>query len=281
MLPIVSGAGGEVAQHAMSSHAAFVELSDVRLRVRVAGCGPALVLLHGWALDAAMWEPQFAALTRTCHLIAIDRRGFGSSSGDPDLNREADDVRQLLDTLAIERASILGMSQAARVALQFAQQHPTRVHSLILDGPPALSEPGGELPLESFRELVRTHGIESFRQQWSMHPFMRLHTRDAHMQSLLAAMIARYPGRDLQRTSSPAVRLAPPNIAAPSLIINGALDTAARRLAGQELAQQLPESQHVIIPGAGHLPNLDSPAAYNAHIVEFMHRHAALSSTGE
>ena len=55
----------------------------MRLRVRTAGDGPAVLFLHGWALDLDMWRAQFEALASRYRLIAFDRRGFGLSSGTP------------------------------------------------------------------------------------------------------------------------------------------------------------------------------------------------------
>lgn len=250
----------------------FIELGDVRLRLRVEGVGRPLLLLHGWALDGAMWRPQFAALAHRHQLIAIDRRGFGRSSGEPDLAREVNDVVEVLDVLGIERAAILGMSQAARVVLRFAQKFSGRVDRMILDGPPA----DAEVPIAQYRDLVRDEGMHAFRREWLRHPFTHLHGGDPQMQSLLAEIVARYPGRDLQRriATLPTVARELEAIDAPTLIVNGALDSPARLAAGNELAQRLPRARREVIPGAGHLPNLDNPAAYNECVLDFMRNHS-------
>jgi pimeloyl-ACP methyl ester carboxylesterase len=257
----------------------FIQLGDVRLRLRIEGVGPGLLLLHGWALDSAMWQPQFAALVQRHQLIAIDRRGFGLSSGEPDLVREIDDVRALLDALAIERTAILGVSQAARVALQFAQRFPQRVSCLIIDGPPHLTDASAgaalpaDVPIADYRKLVQEEGMEAFRRRWLQHPFMQLHAGKAQMQSLLTEMVARYPGRDLQRDAA----LAPTfeadlwAVDVLTLVVNGELDSATRLIAGEELAQRLPNARHVLIRDAGHLPNLDQPVAYNELVLDFLH----------
>ena len=53
----------------------LVEVRGARLRVRTAGEGPAVLLIHGWTLDLDMWTPQFATLANRYRLIAFDRRG--------------------------------------------------------------------------------------------------------------------------------------------------------------------------------------------------------------
>jgi pimeloyl-ACP methyl ester carboxylesterase len=90
-------------------------------------------------------------------------------------------------------------------------------------------------------------------------------------------MISRYPGYDL--TDAPAegpaaVPSMPANVRMPVLLIGGEFDLDSRKTAADELAAQLPQARRVQIPGAGHLCNLDNPAAYNAAIEEFFARHA-------
>ena len=90
-------------------------------------------------------------------------------------------------------------------------------------------------------------------------------------------MIARYPGHDLTDApteSSAAVASVPANIRMPVLLIGGELDLDSRKTAAAELASQFPQAERVQIPGAGHLCNLDDPAAYNAAIKEFLGRYA-------
>src|SRR5262245_62489121 len=95
----------------------LLEARGSRLHVRTAGEGPAVLLIHGWALDLDMWVPQFAALAGRYRLIAFDRRGFGLSSGTPDIEEDLADIDELLARLAVERVAIVGMSTGARVAL--------------------------------------------------------------------------------------------------------------------------------------------------------------------
>ncbi|MEN9705752.1 MAG: hypothetical protein RLZZ393_1631, partial [Pseudomonadota bacterium] len=54
-----------------------LDLRGSRLHYRVAGQGPAVLLLHGWALDGRLWTPQWKTLTRHHRVVVVDRRGFG------------------------------------------------------------------------------------------------------------------------------------------------------------------------------------------------------------
>lgn len=254
----------------------FIEIRGARLRVRTAGAGPAVLLLHGWALDLDMWTPQLAALANRYRLIAFDRRGFGLSSGAPGIDDDLADIEELLAKLSVERVAIVGMSQGARVALRWAIEMPARTTSLVLDGPPrdllVTGRPQGEITLTTYRELVRNQGIEAFRKEWLDHPLMRLHAHDARTRSLVREMVDRYPGHDLLADDAPLVaRIGDlQRLDVSVLIVNGEYDSDMRIGAGTELARVLPDARLAVIPGAGHLSNLDNPTAYNKVLGEFL-----------
>ena len=69
-------------------------------------------------------------------MIRYDRRGFGLSEGTPGRAADAEDLGRLLDHLRLDAATLVGLSQGARVALAFALRQPERVSALVLDGPP-------------------------------------------------------------------------------------------------------------------------------------------------
>jgi len=264
---------------ARPTHAAdlFVVVDGTRLRFRDEGRGPAVLLVHGWTLDLEMWDPQVTALRDSFRLIRLDRRGHGLSGGTPAPARDSEDLAALCKHLGLRRVALLGMSQGVRAVLGLAGAAPEQVEALILDGPPPLaaaSDP--EVPLERYAALVRTQGIEAFREEWARHALMQLRTRNPEARALLAAMIARYPGGDLRHAASraqtvPRVRLE--SLAAPTLVLSGAYDVASRKRAARELTARLSHAELAEIPGAGHLPNLDRPDAYSRLCREFLTHH--------
>ena len=264
---------------ARPTHAAdlFVVVDGTRLRFRDEGRGPAVLLVHGWTLDLEMWDPQVTALRDSFRLIRLDRRGHGLSGGTPAPARDSEDLAALCKHLGLRRVALLGMSQGVRAVLGLAGAAPDQVEALILDGPPPLaaaSDP--EVPLERYAALVRTQGIEAFREEWAHHALMQLRTRNPEARALLAAMIARYPGGDLRHAASraqtvPRVRLE--SLAAPTLVLSGAYDVASRKRAARELTARLSHAELAEIPGAGHLPNLDRPDAYSRLCREFLTHH--------
>lgn len=116
----------------------------------VTGSGQPLVLLHGGAMDRAMWEPLMPQLTRRYRVIRWDARGHGRSTAPAQPAADtADDLRLMLDSLGIERATIAGFSMGSGTAAHFTVRHPRRVAQLIListSGPPPGVTPVASAP---------------------------------------------------------------------------------------------------------------------------------------
>ncbi|GGJ50832.1 alpha/beta fold hydrolase [Streptomyces brasiliensis] len=106
-----------------------------RRAFRMAGEGPALVLIHGIGDSSATWADVIPDLARTHTVIAPDLLGHGASDkprADYSVAAYANGVRDLLTTLGIESATLVGHSLGGGVAMQFAYQFPDRTERLIL-----------------------------------------------------------------------------------------------------------------------------------------------------
>jgi pimeloyl-ACP methyl ester carboxylesterase len=260
----------------------YLETGGVRLRYRDEGRGYPVILIHGWALDLDQWDLQAQVLAGEFRAVRLDRRGFGMSSGLPSIASDVEDLSALCRHLGLDSVALVGMSQGARVVLQFATANPQMTSCVILDGPPHF---GGEdatgssndIPYTYYRELVQTQGLRAFRREWGEHALARLRTADPEAHALLARMIARYPGRDL--TDVAGHRDAPPaqsfeSVNRPALVLGGEFDLDSRKLFARQLALQLPRVERVEIPNAGHLCNLDNPGAYSDALKRFLQRYA-------
>lgn len=127
----------------------FAQLGDLRVHYNDAGEGPPVVLLHGAGPGATSWSnfrgnvPDLAPRHR---LLLVDQPGFGKSDK-PVVNEAmftffARTVRELLDSLGIEKASFIGNSLGGGTTLKFALDYPDRADKLVCMAPG-----GGALPV--------------------------------------------------------------------------------------------------------------------------------------
>jgi pimeloyl-ACP methyl ester carboxylesterase len=278
-LPLVAGLSLACASPAPRT--GTVETSGARIHYVVAGSGPAVVLIHGWALSVREWDDQVAALAPHYRVVAFDRRGYGRSTGFADPSADPGDVRALLDTLRIRSAVLAGHSAGADVAIRFAAAIPERVEALVLYG-------GGEpdsfpVPLPpgpSFataKTFARQYGVDSLmRFVMSLPQFQPGPHRSAAIAARLDSMIAAYRGKDLledhpesaafPRPRSDVVRRWP----MPTLFISGEWEGPRWQLVSDSLVRWMPDARKVLIPGGGHAVHFDEPERFNAALMAFL-----------
>lgn len=120
------------------------------LYYEVQGEGPPVILLHAGGMDSKMWDAQFNHLSQQFRVVRYDLRGFGRSSKPEQSFYPVDDLYQLLQHLGINRASLVGLSMGAGVALNFALEHPEMVEKLVLasmSGPPRNLPPQAQVAM--------------------------------------------------------------------------------------------------------------------------------------
>jgi pimeloyl-ACP methyl ester carboxylesterase len=113
----------------------FRTIHGYRRAFRIAGSGPALLLIHGVGDKSASWEPVHAKLAQRFTVIAPDLLGHGESAkprADYSLPAFANGMRDLLAVLGIDRVTVVGHSFGGGVAMQFAYQYPHLVERLVL-----------------------------------------------------------------------------------------------------------------------------------------------------
>ena len=112
------------------------KLSSGRLlRIARMGSGPPVVLLHGYPDNLQIWSELAIRLADQFEVIAFDWPGMGYSEAWPGGTTPfhmAERLHKILDELAIERASLVGMDMGGQPALVFAASHPERIHRLVV-----------------------------------------------------------------------------------------------------------------------------------------------------
>ena len=112
----------------------IVAASGGRIGYDDVGSGPALVFLHAFPLNKAMWAPQTSALADDWRCLTIDTPGFGASAAVPPftVDRFADDVVAVLDHARVDRAAVVGLSMGGYVAFALWRRAPERLRALVL-----------------------------------------------------------------------------------------------------------------------------------------------------
>jgi 3-oxoadipate enol-lactonase len=257
----------------------IVRVNGASLFVRDVGGGPAVVMLHGFGLDARMWDGQVDALKGTFRVVAYDDRGFGRSTlpGSAPYAQE-DDLQALLRQLGIERAHLVGLSAGGRTVLRFALRYPERVLSLIFTSSAADGQTWSETWVTEWRRVTaeaRTGNLQRARQLWFEHPLFATTRRIKTATKALADMVATYSGWHWTN-KDPLIVPKPPalerlgEIAAPALVISGERDLPDFHLVADRLVTGLPNAQRIQVPDAGHLLNMERVERTNGILAAFL-----------
>lgn len=254
-------------------------VNGTKLYYETAGHGRAIIFIHGFTLDTRMWDAQFEPLAQQFQVIRYDMRGFGQSAvptGEP--YSHVEDLRALLDHLHIQQAYLVGLSKGGAVALDFALTHPGRVLSLVLIdtvlGGFAWSAEGAARDGLVWQR-AREGGMAAAKESWLTHPLFAPAMRQPEVAACLEQMIGDYSGwhfvnknpeMGLERPS--ASRLS--ELTMPVLAIVGELDLPDFRRITDLISEQVPQAHRVVVPGVGHMANMEAPEAVLQVIMEFL-----------
>jgi pimeloyl-ACP methyl ester carboxylesterase len=260
---------------------------------RVAGEGPVLLLVHGLAGCAATWRHVFAPLAERFTVIAPDLLGQGESDkprAEYSLDFHVDTLRDLLDALGHERATLVGQSLGGGVVMQMAYQLPERCERLVLVDSGGfgrevsvilrmLALPSSELlfpfvctPLlrDAGRRVATWLGRAGARSTPAREEIWRSYASLADAESRHAFFRSL---RDVIEPSGQAVSaLARLQHAAriPTLILWGARDPFIPVSHARIAHAAIPGSRLVIFEGVGHYPHCEAPERFVETILEFI-----------
>jgi pimeloyl-ACP methyl ester carboxylesterase len=259
-----------------------VELHGHRAIYRIAGSGPAVVLVHGMVNSSRHWQQVAQRLASRYTVIAPDLIGHGDSAtprGDYSLGAHAAAIRDLLAVIGVDRATIVGHSLGGGVALQFFYQFPQRVERLALVSAGGLGHevspllrtaalPGmsallaaGAHPkvLDGIRDAGRrmrargsSKGVYLEAIARALRPLERPGAREAFLQTLRSVIDVRG-----QRVS--AVDRLYILGGFPTLIVWGERDNTIPLSHGRAAHEAIPGSLFRTLPRAAHFPHLEDP----------------------
>jgi 3-oxoadipate enol-lactonase len=256
----------------------FLHLRAARIYYEEIGKGEPLVLIHGHPFDHTLWDDQ-APLADRYRLILPDLRGYGRSGGEGYrvmMDEMALDIAHLLDALKVEEAIICGLSMGGQIALEFYRLFPARVRALII----ADSDARGETP-ETYQRrmdliaLIGRIGMRRYTEE-HIHEYIApasLHNKEVHdhLYAMMTgtraeAAIAAHLGRAERRDHTEALG----SITVPTLLVVGSEDQFTPQPVMEAMRARIPGARLVTIDGAGHLPNMERPAAFNRVLEEFL-----------
>jgi pimeloyl-ACP methyl ester carboxylesterase len=260
-----------------------VRAGQIELHVVDQGAGMPVVLVHGFPLDHTMWQAQIPAIAQQWRAIAPDLRGFGASQVTPGtvtMEQMADDLAAMLAALAIDEPVVLvGLSMGGYVAFQFRRRHAALLRALVLcdtravaDTPEAAAGRGklaeqalgeGMAPIAEamLPKLFGARALESDRETVEATRRTILANPPEGAAAALRGMAARAEFvADL------------PQISVPTLVVVGQEDAISTVDEMRAMAKAIRGSEFVVIPRAGHMTPLESPAAFNEALEQFLTR---------
>lgn len=251
---------------------AFVEVEDGKLAHETCGAGPrTIVLLHDGILHSAAYDDVWPLLCERFRVVRYDRRGYGASPTASGPYTPAKDLEQLLKTLKIEHATLVGSSAGGGLAVDYALAHPEAVDGLVLVGPwVAGFKPSLGFTVRNLKLLAQFKAGNI--DQAAKDPYILAKGADAQRKRVVAWLRA-HPGNVTAGADERFAILAKPRlpgIQAPTLILVGEADHADVRTQAAEIEALIPGARREVVPAAGHFLYLEKPADFAARIVAFM-----------
>jgi pimeloyl-ACP methyl ester carboxylesterase len=270
-----------------------IELHGHRVIYRIAGDGPPVVLIHGMVNSSKHWEKVALELADRYTVIAPDLLGHGDSAavrGDYSLGAHACSIRDLLTTIGIDRATVVGHSLGGGIAMQFFYQFPQRVERLALISSGGLGHEvspmlrGAALPgaaagiwlvanrrvreaIERAGDRMRAggsrKGVYLQAVARAMRPLQEGAARQAFLQTLRSVI-------DVRGQHVSAVDRLYLLGELPTLIVWGERDNTIPMKHGLAAHELIPNSRFVTLPKAAHFPHLENPDGLATALLDWL-----------
>lgn len=268
----------------------YARSGELNIAYQTIGDGPIdLVFVMGWVshLEYFWREPSFARfllrLASFARLILFDKRGTGLSDRVPihelpTLEQRMDDVRAVMDAVGSERAALCGVSEGGPMCSLFAATYPEKTLALVMIGTYAKRIRDDDYPWAPTPEH-RQQFFEEMREQWGGPVGLEERAPSVAGDPQFRQWWATYlrmgasPGAALALTQMNAeidVRQVLPSIRVPTLVIHRSEDQCLKVEEGRYVAERIPGSRYVELPGKDHLPFVGDQDAILDEVEEFL-----------
>jgi 3-oxoadipate enol-lactonase len=236
---------------------------------------PCVIFSNSLATDLTMWDDQAAALKDRFRVLRYDQRGHGKTeapAGRYSFDLLMADIVALMDALSIKRAHWCGISMGGATGMGLAQKYPDRFDRFAICDTPGMSTPATAQQWEERIATAQKDGmaalVESTLARWF--PKETLEKNPPNVQKI-RAMIASTPVNGFVGCSAALAdhnyRPGMANVKHKVLYMTGEKD-GTNAAAMRQMQQELPGSQYVELPGAGHISNTDQPAMFTKALRE-------------
>ncbi|GAB4522618.1 MAG: alpha/beta hydrolase [Anaerolineae bacterium] len=247
----------------------------------VIGKGHPLLFLHAGICDSRMWEAQVHAFSGDYQVIRYDQRGYGRSAPAEQPYSDIDDLRDMLDKHHVTQAVLVGCSKGGIHALDFTLLHPHRVKALVLVSAYPNNYEFTSDPPPIWEELVAAHRAHDLERIATLEVEMWLNTRrrpEPVAPALFEHVIAmnriavENEHNSTAKADNPEVdalgRL--PEVGVPFLAVAGDQDEVEIQQVAALMAGKVQAGRSLVMPGVAHLPSLENPDLFNAHLSMFL-----------
>ncbi len=265
----------------------FAPVKDGQLYYEVVGTGQPLVLIHASCADRTMWDEQMKAFAPHYRVIRYDRRGFGKTTAKQLVATipffDAEDLRDLLQHLEIEKAHVLGLSGGGMIASDFALAFPDKISALIMaasnfSGAEFEPTPEEEAEFAKYMKLLHAKEWEQLAElgakTWVDGPHRPPDpARQGIREQVYHWLMDIFPGSegdfDPRAMTPPAAgRLG--QIKVPTLVMWGDEDERIIPILGEILAREISGVQKIVFKDTAHMLNLERPAQFNQAVLNFL-----------
>nr|WP_221379436.1 alpha/beta fold hydrolase [Actinoplanes polyasparticus] len=257
------------------------EVNGITIGYDDSGAGRPLVLVHGHPFDRSMWAPQVAALTGSgWRVITADLRGYGTTTvveGSTPLPVFARDVAALLDHLSLDDVVLGGLSMGGQIVMECYRQFPSRIRALLLaDTFPRADTPEARSHRRATADRLEAEGMTGYAEQ-NLAKMIAPYNVEAMpavaghvMTMMLGAPPAGAAAALRGRAERPDYRDLLTGVTVATLIVVGRDDEFTPVADAEQMHALIPGSALAVIEGAGHLPNLEQPVAFNKALDTFL-----------
>lgn len=264
----------------------FIDLAGRRTHYLEKGEGQPVILLHGFFYDSYMWATNLDALAQNFKVYALDLWGFGYSTREPleySYELYVEQVLLFMDSLGIEKASIIGQSMGGGTAILFCLKHRERVNKLVLVAPAGLPNPlalagkiftfsgVGELLLNVSTDFIRRKILGYFwiyNQRLLTDSYCAHVTRFHKISGTTRVLLTILRQQFFDTLSHEISQLA--QLEVPILIVWGQEDNGVPVSCGQEMHRILNGSRFEIFADVGHVPNYEKTEEFNQLTLDFL-----------